>query len=154
MREGHDLALIPGGFEEASIHSMGEDRVFLKNRMGFVKYALQYGYSLTPVYAFGERRTFYNAQGAWALREWLNGFGLPAILPFGRWWCPILPLPVGLHVVVGTPIRPSWGGGCVEKPTREQVAKFHAEYVAAIKSLYKRHAPDLAAPNQDELSVW
>ena len=43
---------------------------------GFIKYALQYGYSVVPVFAFGERKTYVNVQGAWSLRLWLNQYGL------------------------------------------------------------------------------
>ena len=56
LREGKPLALIPGGFEEATITSDRADRVYLKDRKGFAKYALQNGYSVVPVYAFGENR--------------------------------------------------------------------------------------------------
>eukprot|EP00662_Eupelagonemidae_sp_cell21_P041978 gene41978-1686_t len=96
--------VLPGGFEEASCHTGGADRVYLKHRMGFVKYAIQHGYSLTPVFAFGERDTFANPQGAWSLRFRLNSFGIPAVVPFGKWWCPLLPRNDRMHVVVGEPI--------------------------------------------------
>ena len=161
MKKGEDdLALIPGGFEEASIHTSTTDRVFLKDRMGFAKYALQYGYSLTPCFAFGERNTFNNVQGGWGLRRWLNGFGFPAIIPYGHWAAPFMPQPVPLHVVVGAPITPDdtehdedgggTGGGAgggaggggrgIANPTRAQVACFHAKYVEGLKQLYRRHA--------------
>ncbi|CAE7484527.1 Dgat2 [Symbiodinium sp. CCMP2592] len=45
MRKGESpLALVPGGFEEATVTSPGTERVFLKTRAGFVKYALRHGY--------------------------------------------------------------------------------------------------------------
>ena len=50
------------GFEEAAIHHADADRVFLKKRKGFVKYALQHGHSLTPAYVFGERSCYHNVQ--------------------------------------------------------------------------------------------
>ena len=32
--------------------------------------------------------------------------GLPAIIPWGKWWCPLLPKSnVDIHVVVGTSIK-------------------------------------------------
>ena len=39
-------AMIVGGFEDATIHKYGTDRIFLKNRKGFVKYGLEYGIKL------------------------------------------------------------------------------------------------------------
>ena len=50
-----------------------------------MKYALNNGYALVPAYCFGESGTYSNLQGAWKFRMWLNGFGLPAIVPFGKW---------------------------------------------------------------------
>ena len=53
MRAGEHLALITGGFHEASISSELADRVFLKDRAGFIKFALAWGYRVAPVYVFG-----------------------------------------------------------------------------------------------------
>ena len=75
MKKNCDLALIPGGFEEATLHTTQVDRVYLKDRQGFVKYALQYGYALVPVDAFGERETYHTAHGLYKFRLWLNSFG-------------------------------------------------------------------------------
>ena len=48
MRKRGPMAVLPGGFEEATITSDTAHRVYLKNRMGFIKYALQHGYSIVP----------------------------------------------------------------------------------------------------------
>jgi 1-acyl-sn-glycerol-3-phosphate acyltransferase len=75
---------IPTGFEEATIHSDEADRIYIKNRKGFIKYAIQHGVALVPVYVFGEKRTFSNLQGFWGFRLWLNSFGVPGVCPLGR----------------------------------------------------------------------
>ena len=149
MREGKSLALIPGGFEEATITCDGADRVFLKDRRGFVKYALTYGYSLTPVYCFGENKTYSNIQGAWRLRFWLNSLGFPAIVPFGKWWCPLLPKSGRMHVVVGKAlVLPT-----IESPTKDQVAEHHGRYIAALTDLYDRNKK-LFGEAEGVLEVW
>ena len=48
MREGGPMAVLPGGFEEATITCDNKHRIYIKKRMGFVKYALQAGYSIVP----------------------------------------------------------------------------------------------------------
>merc|ERR1719265_2109549 len=49
MKSGESpLALVPGGFQEATLSCCGHERVFLKTRKGFVKYALRHGYALLP----------------------------------------------------------------------------------------------------------
>ena len=151
MRLQRNCGLIPGGFHDASIHCLDVDRVCLKNRKGFVKYAIQYQYSLTPVFGFGEKDTFYNVQGAWSLRLWLNDFGIPGILPFGRWICPILPRNDRLHVVVGEPLKPPKlpKDG---KVTREMVDEHHAIYIAKLKAMYKKYS--IVYGKECELEVW
>ena len=79
----------PGGFEEATLSSPVHDRVYIKNCAGFIKLCLMHGSGVVPVYAFGERELFSNVQGMWKLRLWLNGKGIPAILPWGRWYAPM-----------------------------------------------------------------
>lgn len=68
MKRRESFGLLPGGFEEATISSPGYDRVYLKRRQGFIKYALQYGYRVVPVYTFGESETYYNPPGLYGLR--------------------------------------------------------------------------------------
>jgi len=136
MRRGADLAITPGGFEEATLTSGGvAERVYVKRRAGFLKYCLAHGVSVCPVYAFGENRLYGNPQGGWGPRHWLNGFGVPTILPLGRWLFPLVPRPKPLLVVVGSPLHfPR-----APHPTAAQVAAAHAEYVAALTALFERH---------------
>jgi len=139
-------AIIPGGFEEATIHSPDKARVFLKERAGFVKYALMNGYSLTPVYTFGEEKSFGNLQGAWGFRLWLNSFGIPAIFPWGVWWCPILMRSVPILITVGSPMKlPK-----IEKPSKAEVKKYHEEYIAFFQAFWDRNNPNKA----EKLEIW
>eukprot|EP00310_Coccolithus_braarudii_P015570 CAMPEP_0183341838 /NCGR_PEP_ID=MMETSP0164_2-20130417/8046_1 /TAXON_ID=221442 /ORGANISM="Coccolithus pelagicus ssp braarudi, Strain PLY182g" /LENGTH=192 /DNA_ID=CAMNT_0025512265 /DNA_START=404 /DNA_END=979 /DNA_ORIENTATION=- len=136
MRGSHDLALIPGGFEEATLTSGGQaERVFIRERRGFVKYCLQYGYAICPCFSFGEKQLYSNVQGWWKLRLALNKFGVPAIFPWGQRLLPLAPKPSPLHVVVGAPLVLER----VEQPTVEQVAAAHEEYVSALSRLFERH---------------
>ena len=155
MKNKDHLALPPGGFEEATITCWEKDRVFIKKRIGFVKLAVQNGYNLVPVYAFGENQTYSNVQGMWKLRLWLNGMGVPAIVVFGAWHAPLLPKrnPRGLLVVVGKPIvLPT-----ISNPTREEVKLCHDKYVAALIRLFEEHKEDYYGPEVSKtvkLELW
>lgn len=48
------MGIVPGGFEEATLTTPKENRLYLKNRYGFIKYALKYGTTVYPVFNFGE----------------------------------------------------------------------------------------------------
>eukprot|EP00551_Chaetoceros_affinis_P008418 CAMPEP_0203675452 /NCGR_PEP_ID=MMETSP0090-20130426/20522_1 /ASSEMBLY_ACC=CAM_ASM_001088 /TAXON_ID=426623 /ORGANISM="Chaetoceros affinis, Strain CCMP159" /LENGTH=276 /DNA_ID=CAMNT_0050541653 /DNA_START=234 /DNA_END=1064 /DNA_ORIENTATION=+ len=135
MKRGENLALPPGGFEEATLTSQYQDRAYIKKRVGFVKLCLQHGYPIVPVYCFGENKTFWNAQGFWNLRLKMNSLGAPAILIWGSKFLPILPkrTPNGLLIVAGKRIEiPK-----IENPTREDVKKWHDKYMAALLKIYE-----------------
>ena len=42
--DNENIALIPGGFEEATLFARDKHRVYLRRRAGFIKYALRHGY--------------------------------------------------------------------------------------------------------------
>ena len=150
MRRGADLSLTPGGFEEATLTSgAGAERVYVKKRAGFLKYCLEHGLSVCPVYAFGEKQLYANAQGCWALRHWLNGFGVPTIFPFGRRCFPLVPRPKPLLVVVGSPLHLAH----VPHPTPAQVAAAHGEYIAALTALFERHKAEAYGEEASGLSL-
>ena len=54
MKQGKNLGLVPGGFEEASLTNNDKEQIYIKNRKGFIKYALQNNYTVYPTYNFGE----------------------------------------------------------------------------------------------------
>lgn len=151
MRAKKSIGIIPGGFEEATLHCQSADRVYIKQRKGLFKYALQHGpYNVVPVYAFGEKDTYYNIQGMWKFRFWLNSLGIPAIVPFGAWFCPFLPRPSAeMTVVVGTPITLPY----IPDPSKDDVAKWHGKYVEALKSLHCRHAASVYGPGKHTLEL-
>ena len=141
------MALLPGGFEEATLHSSsGPDRAYIKSRFGFIKLALQHGYQVRAVYTLGERHTFHNLQGFWRLRFWLNQLGVPAIVPLGRDFCPLVARPdAEIRTFVSRPLKLP----CIPNPSRQDVAKWHAQYVSLLQDLHARHRGQEA-----ELEVW
>jgi len=57
MKKKKNLAILPGGYEEATLTTPKENRVFLQ-RKGFIKYALRFGYKVHPVFIFGEHKIY------------------------------------------------------------------------------------------------
>ena len=155
MKRKENLALPPGGFEEATLTSVHHDRVYIKKRVGFVKLALQHGYDIVPVYCFGENATYFNVQGAWKLRLKINSFGIPAILTFGAWFLPLLPKrsKYGLYVVCGDALKlPT-----IENPTREEVQVWHDKYMAALVKVFEDHKCDAYGEEEGKtkkLELW
>ena len=54
MKQGLNIGFLPGGYEESTLNSTTVDKIFIKNRKGFVKYAIKYGYNIFCCYQFNE----------------------------------------------------------------------------------------------------
>ena len=65
MAQRRHVALLPGGFEEASITEPGKERVYVGKRLGFVKLALRHGYTVHPIYSFGESSLYRTFVPSW-----------------------------------------------------------------------------------------
>lgn len=72
------MIIIPGGFEEATLTHYSENRLFIKERKGFIKYCLRYGYTIFPSYGFNENKTFYCFTWKW-LGLMVNKIKIPGI---------------------------------------------------------------------------
>ena len=136
MALGHNISLIPGGFEEAAIMKRGEDSVFIKNRKGFVKYALKFGYNLVPIYTFGENETYSTFHWFSDLRLKISMWKIPAVIAFGLPAFPILPRKeASIYTVIGAPLElPK-----IDDPSDDDVNLWHCRYVKALVELFERN---------------
>jgi len=124
------LLLIVGGFNEAALLKKDFDCVYIKDRKGFVKYALKYGCSVLPGYTFGECSTYNTIlSGQNKLKTWLTSNRIPCVFPYGpfAWCCSLLPYRknVGLHTIYGNLKK----FPCIEQPTKEDIDTYHQWYV-------------------------
>ena len=151
MNSKKNIALLPGGFEEATIHCSEKDRIYIKKRTGFIAYAMKYNYSITPAYCFGERNTFYNVQGFWDFRLWLNKFYIPAVIPWGNFILPIFPKRTKLKIVIGEPIKIESN---MDIMNSKEVEYYHQLYIKAIQDIYDKYAPEFYGEDYSRLEIW
>jgi len=150
MREKRSLAIIPGGFEDATLFCQGKDRTFLATRKGFVKYALQFGYKLQPIYSFGESDTYTTFTRLLSFRLWLNTFAIPGVAFFGEPLMPLFPRKNSkVYTYVGEPLQLP----VISEPTKEQVDEWHGKYVAALRELFEKNKAEAGKPDAT-LEVW
>jgi len=150
MSQGANVALALGGFEEATVCETGKDRVVLKSRKGIIKYCLQHGYRIHPVYSFGEDETYSFLPGLMSFRLWLNQFKVPAVAFFGDLMTPCLPRrQAKMLTVVGEAIQ------CpqIPAPTQEDVDLWHAKYQKALTSTFQQWKAEAGRPHA-ELEVF
>ena len=140
MKQGISFRIYPGGFFEASRHKKDENCVYIKNRKGLIKYCLEYGYEIYPVYVFGECQTYYNYND-WIgtkYKDWMNNHQLPTIFAMGPYWycSPLLPYSnTGIHII--------YGGNTyyekIENPTKEKIDSVHKWYMEEMNNLFERN---------------
>lgn len=136
--QGYSLMLVPGGIAEMlEFDPTGTSEVvFLRNRQGFIKFALKNGLTLVPVYGFGENQTFKRYTSLKWLRVFLSRKLRVTLQLFkGRWGTPIMPFKIPINVVMGKPLRIPR----VTKPTKEQVERYHTLYIRELVDLFEKH---------------
>lgn len=114
LERGYSMQLYPGGLQEQVGTDHSHPMVVARDRMGFLKLALQYDVPVVPVYCFGEDRLYRVLRVFRPLQRWLVRnlrLGLPFAIgrldSFG-----VLPFARPLHAVVGAPLWPR--GVCEE----------------------------------------
>ncbi|EGD74554.1 hypothetical protein PTSG_05918 [Salpingoeca rosetta] len=132
LNMGLSLALVPGGATEALHCHPEKDVVYLKNRRGFIKLALETGSHLVPVFSFNENNTYDLIGIDNPLIDKLKnkfqrvfGISLPLIKN-------VLPKECHITTVVGAPIAVPK----IEDPSKEQVQQYLNQYIEALRKLY------------------
>jgi len=150
MSSNTNVAIVPGGFEDATAMQFDKDITVLRKRTGFIKYALQYGYRVYPIYTFGESQTHYTFTGLLNFRFWLNQFGIPAVAIFGCRWLPLMPRKgCSILTYVGQPIDfPK-----IEAPSKEDVQKWHSKYCDALTQLFEEKKKEAGRPESAKLQI-
>ena len=134
MKKGKNIRFVPGGFEEATLTTYGKERVYLKERKGFIKYSLQNGYTLYPIYTFNENNTYYTINAFEGFRLFLNKYKIPGTLFYGKFiWLPRHDIEILTVVGKGVELP------LIPNPTKEDVDKYHSLYVTKLKELFDKY---------------
>ncbi len=150
LSAGRNVAIIPGGFEDATLHKYGAERTAMRSRKGIVKFALRHGYALQPLYTFGESETYYTFAPFLNFRLWLNKFGIPAVIFWGEPRFPLFPRSdVRAYTFVGRPLQLPR----LENPTRDEINEWHGRYLTALRTLFDAHKAECGKPDA-ELEIW
>jgi 1-acyl-sn-glycerol-3-phosphate acyltransferase len=134
---GYSLFIYIGGEKEQLMTAVGEHRVYLKSRKGFIKLALASGADLVPMYAFGENDCYSLSNAFKDFRMTLHEkFQLGIPLFYGRWGT-LLPYPVKIAVEIGKPIPVQKVEDGVDI-TSEMIDKLHAKFQEEMLRLFER----------------
>jgi len=142
LSKGSSIAIVIGGAEESLYSKPGTADLKLLHRKGFVALGLKTGSSLVPTFSFGENDLWVqvdNPEGS-KLRYFqetmkrLITFTIPVFHGRGvfQYDYGFLPFRKPIHTVIGTPIDlPK-----IEKPSQDEVDKYHSLYLQNLQTLY------------------
>ncbi|XP_037368941.1 acyl-CoA wax alcohol acyltransferase 2 [Talpa occidentalis] len=155
---GNMLVVVAGGLHECKYSLPESTTLFLKNRKGFIRKALQHGMSLIPTYSFGEtdlydQHIFTPGSFNW-FQKWFQSWTHVYPCAFyghgfteNSWG--FLPYAKPVTTVVGKPLSMPK----IENPSQEIVAKYHAVYIDALCKLFDQHKTKFGIPETKELVI-
>ena len=142
IKKGCSILVLPGGEAEQIRTIYGRERVFLKNRKGFIKLAMRKGLPVIPSYVFGVSDYYYTSNAFFRPRLWLQkrlGICIPLASGYlGSMFCPF---PVKTTIVFGDPL--SFEMKEKGSPTAEELDKAHGEFCQALQQLFDLHKKEL-----------
>eukprot|EP00929_Paragymnodinium_shiwhaense_P013301 TRINITY_DN12116_c0_g2_i1.p1 TRINITY_DN12116_c0_g2~~TRINITY_DN12116_c0_g2_i1.p1 ORF type:complete len:358 (+),score=33.06 TRINITY_DN12116_c0_g2_i1:108-1076(+) len=146
LRDGHSIAIAPGGAKESLECLPGTMRLLLRTRKGFCRLAMDTGASILPVLSFGENELYSTVQfqkgsRARRIQEALQrrlGFALPVFC--GRPWLPLMPQRKPIVTFVGAPVRAQPLPDYATPADKEKaVEALHWQYCEALRALFEAH---------------
>ena len=151
LRQGLSLFLCPGGQDEQLETICGRERVYLKSRKGFVRLAMIHNVPLVPAYCFGSSDLYRTYGAFYGVRRWLvRNLRIALPLYSGDWGFFCYPTPKGFPLQVPQDIvfGDAWTPPHVEEPTRDDVSKAHAVFVAKLTRLFDENKAEYGYPNR------
>ena len=147
LKNNKSLVVIPGGEKEQLLTKFDKHILWIKERKGFCKLAVEFGLPIIPHYTFGETSMYTTSCFLHNIRWWIcDKFHIALPLASGRWnisfpFCLPLKPTNGINLCIGDPIYSSLGNHKLnpifEKDKfNEEVDKLHNKYLESLKKLF------------------
>lgn len=113
----------------------GQETIFLRERFGFVRCAIEAGTPLVPVFCFGQSEVYHykKPEGKW-FHILSRRLGFTPMIFWGMYGT-FFPYRHPVNIVVGKPLE-------VKKnptPSREEVAETLGKFIIAMEELFEKH---------------
>lgn len=138
LDKGYSLLVLPGGEAEQIRTIYQKERVYLKNRKGFLKLALRKSIPVVPVYVFGASDYYQTSNALLGPRRWMvKNLGICIPFAMGQWGSILCPRPVKTTVVFGGPL--SFAIKDPKSPTTEELNAAHQTFCSALMTVFNEH---------------
>jgi 2-acylglycerol O-acyltransferase 2 len=138
LDKGYTLLVMPGGESEQIQTIYQRERVYLKNRKGFLKLALRKGVPVVPIYVFGCSDYYQTSIALLQPRLWLvKNLGICIPFAVGMWGSILCPYPVKTTMVIGEPLV--FKVKDATKPSPEELDEAHESFCMALMNLFNEH---------------
>ena len=136
-REKKSVVVFPGGIAELFLSKPKTERIFLKQRKGFVKLALETGAQLVPIYFFGSTDMFNQISSSKGFLAHISRkVRITFNLFYGQYFLPI-PYATKVTIAIGDPV--------LERPTKhanvtqEQIDQVHEQCVQKMEETFQKY---------------
>ena len=145
-----NVIIFPDGIAGAFHSQRHRECIYIQNRKGFIKLALELGAPLVPVFCFGHSQLYdvYPGPDSWIARL-SRRLQFSIIWFWGKWWWPALPnneTPLTVAVGRAIPVQR------IANPNSVQVDALHQLFCSEVKALFQQAMPE-AYPNQEIVFV-
>ncbi|KAF0686079.1 Aste57867_22044 [Aphanomyces stellatus] len=144
LRSGKSLVILVGGVIEQMMAMRGEHLVYVKNRKGHCKLAIQHGVPVVPAYCFGETDMLECSTFMLPFRQWVaKKYAVALPICWGPyWWCPVYPFDVEFNHVFGNPIATTK----TAEPSQEEIDRVHQAYVDELQRIFDKYKAQFGYP--------
>mmetsp|Transcript_4755 Transcript_4755/g.9086 ORF Transcript_4755/g.9086 Transcript_4755/m.9086 type:complete len:337 (-) Transcript_4755:315-1325(-) len=145
------VAFVPGGVQEVTLidpKKKEELLLYLRNRKGFIKLALERGTPISPTFIFHLDKSygFVTPRGKF-MNNVARKIGFLPVLFWGRFGIPFgIPNPQKITVVMGEPFDVPCEG---ENISEESVDKYHEIFLQKMKELFERYKHEEGYGNRE-----
>ena len=147
FKSGGSVVIYIGGIAELFKTSRTEERLYLRNRKGFIKLALTEGVDIVPVYLFGNSSVLsVLTQGP--LVALSRKVQASLTIFWGKFYLPI-PRDEKLLYVVGKPM----GLPHILNPTQDDIDKWHEKYCIEVRKIYETYQEKLPMYKHKKLFI-
>ena len=137
VRGGRSILVLPGGEAEQLLTTFGTEKVYVKERKGFVKIGMTNRIPIVPAYVFGSNDLYETSNSFYDARHWvMKKFGVCIPLVKGMFGT-ACPLPNKLTMCIGEPIF--YKCKVDRQPTNAEVEEAHALFIKALVKLFNEN---------------